>query len=338
MSGNQHTLRNLQWIIWSVLFGMLFFYILETENSFAEACNYSINTVLYYAIIIYGNALWLMPRLYRKKKYLLYGGSVLLLLVGITFVRLQVQSYIWYTWIIKKPYHHFLKDYAYMFIIHSLLYVLSVAFRYTLDFFQIEQQQEKLLKQHAEAQLNLLKAQVQPHFLFNTLNNIYFVAQRESQATADLLEKLSSIMRYFLEQGPQHKISLADELDFINNYIELEKMRIRYPVHVAMNIDAGNGEFRLPPMLLIPLVENVFKHGIDKSKEDNYISIDLRITDRFHFEVKNTLPEAVRQSDMECGTGLKNLSERLRILYAGDFVLKSSRVGNLYVSSLNIPL
>jgi len=317
---------------------MLFFYILETENSFAEACNYSINTIFYYALIVYGNALWLMPRLYRKKKYLLYVLSVLLLLAGITFIRIQVQSYIWYNWIIKKPYHLAFKDYAYTFIIHSLLYVLSVAFRFTLDFFHIEQQQEKLLKQHAEAQLNLLKAQVQPHFLFNTLNNIYFVAQRESPATADLLEKLSSIMRYFLEQGPQSKILLTDELAFISDYIELEKMRIRYPVGVTMNIETRHNDLLIPPMLLIPLVENVFKHGIDKSSENNSITIELQAGHRLHFEVRNSMPGPSARAEVEGGRGLKNLSERLRILYAGDFVLKSGPVGDMYMSSLNIPL
>ncbi len=213
-----------------------------------------------------------------------------------------------------------------------------MAFRFTLDFFQIKQQQEKLLKQHAEAQLSLLKAQVQPHFLFNTLNNIYFVAQRESPVTADLIEKLSSIMRYFLEQGPKHEIALTAELDFIRNYIELEKMRMRYPIKTDIELPEDLSLIRIPPMLLIPLVENVFKHGIDKREENNYISIRLQLSDRLDFSVSNRIRRDSGGHPNGAGIGLNNLSKRLSILYGDNFVLESDRSQDTYTSKLNIPL
>ncbi len=157
-----------------------------------------------------------------------------------------------------------------------MVYIFSIAFRYVLDFFTIRQQQETLKKQHAEAQLNLLKAQVQPHFLFNTLNNIYYTAQEESPLTAELIERLSSIMRYFLEEGPRKYIFLNTELDFIKNYIALEKIRMRFPLKVSENVvNVDTGTVKIPPMLLIPLVENVFKHGINKREKDNFITLDI---------------------------------------------------------------
>ena len=264
---------------------MLYFYTVEMDPPL-EGFNYAIHTTLSYALITYGNALWLMPRFYKKQRYVAYWVIVILGLLAITWLRIQSQSYIW-NHLIKpqQAYTPALRGFLFTLITHTLVFIFSIAFSFMLDFFSIKGQQEKLLKQHAVAQLNLLKAQVQPHFLFNTLNNIYFIAQRESPVTADLLEKLSSIMRYFLDQGPQDRILLSAELDFIRNYIELEKMRIRYPVDIHFHLSGDMENTMIPPMLLIPLVENVFKHGIDKSKENNYIDITLQVTGRLDFEV-----------------------------------------------------
>ncbi len=339
MKRRELKLIRLETLIWLVLFCLLVFYILEQGEPLSEALDHASHSIASYVIIVYGNALWLMPRLYRKKKYLLYTLSIIILIVALTFLRVQSQAYIYFALIKKKPYHLVFSNYVYTFVIYTLFFFFSIAFRFTLDFFRIKQQQEELLKQHAQAQLSLLKAQVQPHFLFNTLNNIYFVAQRESPHTAELLEKLSNIMRYFLEQGSKDKIPLAAELDFIKNYIELEKMRIRYPVRINIDITGEPDNIKIPPMLLIPIVENVFKHGIDKSKENNYIDITTHIADHLYFEVCNsTRVNGVAFSNNGNGTGLKNLTDRLNILYPGNFKFESSKIGDQYVSKLNIPL
>jgi sensor histidine kinase YesM len=324
-------------MIWILLTIMFFFYALEIYP-FWDAINYAAHSSIPYAIIFYGNALWLMPRLYRRKKYFLYFVGVFLMLVIVTIARIQSEMYIWFHFIIHKPFEVQLRTYYYGFIIDTLFYIFSIAYRFTLDYFQIKRQQDQLLKQHAEAQLNLLKAQVQPHFLFNTLNNIYFVAQRESPLTADLIEKLSSIMRYFLEQGPKEEITLNAELDFIRNYIELEKMRIRYPVQTSIDIIGDTANVKIPPMLLIPLVENVFKHGIDKRASNNYLSIRLEIPDRLHFKVSNRIHNDPAQYSKGWGIGLNNLSKRLSILYGGNFVLESDHSEDMYTSHLIIPL
>ncbi len=333
-----HPLTRLQWLIWAVIFSILFFSVLEDYPA-SDALNYAFLGTLSYSIILYGNALWLIPRLYRKKRYLLYVLIAVLSLLTITWLRARTQYYIYYHFILDKPMVHLsFANYALPFVTHCLFFIFSIAFRFTLDYFEIKQQQQILLKQHAEAQLDLLKAQVQPHFLFNTLNNIYFVAQRESPLTADLIEKLSSIMRYFLEQGPHREIPLPVEMDFIRNYIELEKMRIRHPVKTTIEIADNISDIKIPPMLLIPLVENVFKHGIDKRGKNNYISIKLQVSDRLHFRVCNRFRNDARHNGAGWGIGLNNLSKRLQILYDGNFQLVSDHSADVYTSDLTIPL
>ena len=333
-----HPLTKLQWLIWAVIFWMLFFSVLQDYPA-ADAFNYAFLGALSYALILYGNALWLIPHLYRKKKYFLYALIAVLSLGIITYLRAETQYYIYYRYILHKPMGRLtFANYALPFVTHCLFFIFSIAFRFTLDYFKIKQQQETLLKQHAEAQLNLLKAQVQPHFLFNTLNNIYFVAQRESPLTADLIEKLSSIMRYFLEQGPHREIPLQVEMDFIRNYIELEKMRIRHPVNTNIEITEDIAGIKIPPMLLIPLVENVFKHGVDKRGKNNYITIRLQISDRLHFRVCNRYRSNAHHNGSGWGIGLNNLSQRLQILYGDNFQLTSDHSADVYISNLTIPL
>jgi len=332
-----HPLTKLQWLIWIVIFWMMFFSVLE-DYPMWDAFNYAFLGTLSYVIILYGNALWLIPHLLRKKKYLLYSVIIVLGLLVITWLRAQVQFYIYYHLILKTKGHLVFANYAYPFVTHCLFFIFSIAFRFTLDYFKIKQQQETLLKQHAEAQLNLLKAQVQPHFLFNTLNNIYFVAQRESPLTADLIEKLSTIMRYFLEQGPHQEIPLSAEMGFIRNYIELEKMRIRHPVATIIEIPEDISHLKIPPMLLIPLVENVFKHGIDKRGKNNYISIKLQVSDRLQFRVCNHFRSDASHNGTGWGIGLNNLSKRLKILYGNNYQLVSDHSEDVYISNLTIPL
>jgi hypothetical protein len=335
MRANRKLVR-FQCVAWAVLFLMLFFYIVEIE-SYLPALNYAVITALSYAAIMYGNALLLMPAIYRKKKYVLYFFAALFLITGVTYLRITGQAIIFNAFISRTPYQPLIKDYMYAFIVHTLIFVLSIAFRFTLDFFEMEKQQDTLIKQHAEAQLQLLKAQVQPHFLFNTLNNIYYVAQRESPTTADMLDKLSYIMRFFLDQAPRPEILLTAELEFIENYIALEKIRMRYPLLDSITISGDYNGVKLPPMLLIPLIENVFKHGVDRSSDDNSLVIKVEVSDRLLFEVHNSI-RGVNGKEHYSGIGLKNLTTRLSLLFKNDFSLKSSHDDDHYTCTLNIPL
>ena len=335
---NKNNVRNIQWLIWFCLFWVLFFYILESFPA-SDALNYAFNTTAAYAIIIYTSALYLIPRFYRRKKYGVFTICVILLLLVVTILRVNAQNYIWYNLINRSSHILQPRDYYYTFITHCIIFVDSIILRFALDYFKIRAQQQQLLRQNAEAKYDLLKAQVHPHFLFNTLNNIYYVARRESPQTADLLQKLSAIMRYFIEQGPKTRVPLAGEIEFIHHYIHLENLRLRYPVNEDFQQEGNINEIQIPPMLLIPLVENVFKHGIDHSQDKNFIMISLTLTNRLSFEVKNHIGDADDPAHPALsGLGLKNLYERLHILYPDNFTLRSSQEGNTYISYLNIPI
>ncbi len=182
-----------------------------------------------------------------------------------------------------------------------LTYLLSFIFRIALAYFSLKQQSEKILLQKSQAELNLLKSQVQPHFLFNTLNNIYYEAYREAPRTAKLIERLSDIMRYFVDESPKDEVSLSTEIQFLENYIVLEKIRIRHEIDLNFIQDC-NPDLRIPPMLLMTFVENIFKHGIDKSSNKNKIDMSLTQKDGYLlFETRNQIHEKPGTTDSPMG-------------------------------------
>ncbi len=333
------SLVNLQWITWILLFAIHIVSLLSYD-SLSQATIYSVIYIGSYLLIVYGNAGLLIPLFYERNRKVMYVISAIVLIALVILLRFLSSFYMYNTFFAEKPEPFRWTGIASSLISIILVYLSSILFYMALHYFKLKQKQEQLQKRQVESELNLLKAQVQPHFLFNTLNNIYFVAQRESPATAALLEQLSSIMRYFVEEAPKSIIPLSAELGFIKSYIELEKMRMRYPLAVTI-LETGKLEsIVLPPQLLIPLVENVFKHGIDKRRKDNFINLTIHWqAKRLEVIVENRLvkTEEVKGVQEAGGTGIRNLSSRLDLLYGKDYILHTGQSGNYYRALLNIP-
>lgn len=312
---------------------------MQKEDPIVQAFVNTTTTVAFYAIVVYGNALWLIPVLYRKKRIAAYVITSLLFLTIAVFFRMTLEWKIYNTFFASAP-RPFPAKYLVNYLFSGLfVYLFSIIFRLAIDYFSLRQQQEKMALEHARTELNLLKAQVQPHFVFNTLNNIYYIAQKESPVTADMIEKLSGIMRYFVDEGASEEITLETELDFIRNYIELEKMRMRYPLCEEWSIEIQPAHISIPPMLLIPLVENVFKHGIDKRREDNFISVHItEYKNALQIQVKNRRPQKPLQLENKPGTGINNLKKRLQLLYKNDHQLTVEATDDLFICELKIPI
>jgi LytS/YehU family sensor histidine kinase len=218
-----------------------------------------------------------------------------------------------------------------------LIFMLSFVYRIAIAYYSLKQQAEEILLQKSQAELNLLKSQVQPHFLFNTLNNIYYEAYREAPRTAGLIERLSDIMRYFVDESPKDEVSLQTEIQFIENYIALEKIRIRHQIDMAF-VREFNPDSRIPPMLLMTFVENVFKHGIDKSSSDNKVDISLiQQNGSMMFQTCNRI-HPVASKEQCHGFGIENLRKRLTMLYGNNFELNIENNSKTFTAFLRVPL
>lgn len=336
------TIVQAQWIVWIFITVLMFLLFFHENGKVAEAATYSICNVIFYAGVMYANVCWLVPSFYRRKKKWLYVLLVIALLVFATWALVQLEVLLGRVLLDRKPTPDYesipIRFYMVIFFLNVLVFLFSLPLRLAFDYYTVRKQQEQLQKRTAEAELNLLKSQVQPHFLFNTLNNIYFVAQRESPATAEMLERLSNIMRYFVDEGPKDKIGLAREIDFIRDYIHLEKMRMRHPMQIDFDIKGDVNGVNIPPMLLIPLVENVFKHGINKRSEANFLQLDITVeAGRLDMQVRNRIFEELEPAS-HGGNGLVNLQSRLELLYDGQYTLNTEKQEGLFLAHLNIPL
>lgn len=329
-------LRQIQWVIWILLLGVNILTMLHFDT-LGQSLGYSFVIITSYMMIIYGNASYLIPTFYQKGRVLIYVVSSIVLLFIAAWYRAGTTMWIYNTFYAIKPETLTTATVIRTVASSLLIYFTSILFYICIHYFRLREQQEAMQRRQIESELNLLKSQVQPHFLFNTLNNIYFYAQRESPQTAALLEKLSSIIRYFVDEAPKDKIALSTEMQFIQNYIDLEKARMRYPLQVTIEVPQHIETVQLSPMLIIPLVENVFKHGIDKRREDNFIFIQISITDQqLQVTVRNRLVQA--EGEKKKGTGLANLRNRLQLLYGEKFSLATTTTTELYTSVLSLPL
>ena len=328
----------LQLLIWGILILISFFAYLPMDG-IGQSATYAVLNTFFYALTIYGNISLLFPRLYERGHIAFYVLAAAAMLIGIGVIRACI--YI-------PMYNHFFaghnpketlsfQEFVYFILGGLVIYTLSFVFRIALAYFGLKRQAEEMFEQKSHAELNLLKSQVQPHFLFNTLNNIYYEAFREAPRTALLIGRLSDIMRYFVDESPKEKVVLSTEVKFLENYIALEEIRIRHGVKVSFH-QQYEGNPVLPPMLLMTFVENIFKHGIDRSAAGNRFSISLVQQGAFLlFTAENDLP-AEEPPPSQPGFGLKNLEKRLILLYGNRFELRTTRSATGFEAFLKIPL
>lgn len=213
-----------------------------------------------------------------------------------------------------------------------LLGVLSVRKEYYLKL-----RNEQLQKEHLRSELNYLKAQINPHFLFNSFNNLYVLATEQSDKTAPSIEKLSSLFRYILQSSSREEISISDEVKVMENYVELERLRYQN-MKIEFTTDIPEGHMKIPPLLMLPFIENAFKHGASELLHGGYIDIKIQQLDkRLMLSCHNTIDEE-NLDENSSGEGIKNVIKRLNLLFPDKYKLQQSSEGNEYKVELMIPI
>lgn len=214
--------------------------------------------------------------------------------------------------------------------------IYAILIWYLINAFESQKFKQELINQRQAGELALLRSQVNPHFLFNTLNNIYSLVYKKSDEAPEAVMKLSSIMRYMLYDATNDKVPLEQEIEYLKSFIELQKLRIENPDFVSLHIE-GNAEGHfIAPILLISFVENAFKHG--SKKHIPGVIIRLLITkDRLNLEVVNYLKKATLLiNEPETGIGLSNISRRLALIYPGKHSLLISKEAEIFRVNLEI--
>ncbi len=200
---------------------------------------------------------------------------------------------------------------------------LATAIYIMADWRKKEGENKQLMEAKAKSDLELLKRQLHPHFLFNTLNNIYSLSLKNSDQTVESILKLSKLLEYLVYQAGERQVSLVEEIELVKNYIALEKLRYGSELNVKLDIKGIDGNLKTAPLILLPFIENCFKHGGKNEKGVFWIKIRLRLFERlltvFIENSKNYKQKS--HTKKSSGVGLSNISERLELLYCGNYEL-----------------
>lgn len=284
-------------------------------------------------MVVYINLYLLIPRFLFTKKYAHYTGFLFLLV----FLNASL-----ITWIISDLDLESI-DWSSRFVV-TLIAMVSLALltsggklfveylRKMMKFREIENKQLK-------DELTLLKAQIQPHFLFNTLNNLYgLITQHQNQKASEITLKLSDLMRYLLESSKTDKVSLKKEIQFLEDYLSLEKIRLSKNAEIRLEVSGTDKEVFVAPLLFIPLVENAFKHGLQRITTGGFAHFSFAIqgNDLF-FEAKNSMEENVAVQ-AKSGFGLDNLRKRLQLIYPEKHQLDIESTSSFFKVTLHLQL
>ncbi|WP_372950272.1 sensor histidine kinase [Mariniphaga sp.] len=225
--------------------------------------------------------------------------------------------------------------------------IIAVAIKLVRRSFQIQKKNTELDNRRfqmelklKEAELKLLKAQVHPHFLFNTLNNLYGLTLEKSDDAPKLVLQLSEILDYILYRCDEKLVSLGEELANLKNYIEIEKIRYSGKLKLTANFPEETGHLKIAPLILLPFVENAFKHGVSHSPGITFVSINIKIVEtNLFFKVENSKNPAIKNEvGHSNGVGLKNVRKRLDLIYPGKYMLKIDKTEKTFSVNLSLQL
>jgi signal transduction histidine kinase len=292
-------------------------------------------------VLIYFNFYVLMPRLLFTGKYIRYGLALVLSMAVVAVINTFIHRLCFYLgsqyYIIGIDFN-FRNLFARTFELSSVM-GLATCFKLAKDWLlQLQWIREKE-KQYLETELNFLKSQINPHFFFNTLNNLYSLTLKKSDLAPEVVLKLSDLMSYMLYESNTPKIALDKEITYLQNYIDVEQLRFGQRLTVDFEVTGSTSQVQIPPMILILFVENSFKHGTRNIIHAIHIHISLKVENGFlFFRVENPVGTDPSAGD-EAGIGLKNAGRRLELLYGqNNYSLDMTIKDKIYIVSLKIPV
>ncbi|MFY0604319.1 MAG: histidine kinase [Flavobacteriaceae bacterium] len=195
----------------------------------------------------------------------------------------------------------------------------------------------RLKNEKAKTELLHLKSQVNPHFFFNMLNNLYGLVDKDSKKAQELILKLSDMMRYSIYEGDKDTVLLSEEIMYLQNYIELHKMRYHKAIDVQLQIETIDNDYEIMPLLFIILLENAFKHGVENLRENAFVYIHLTAhNNEVKFEIENNFDAS--KGNSETGIGLNNLKRRLELAYPKKHYFEVSKIDSIYKAKFSITL
>ena len=299
---------------------------------------YVFSKTLVQAVLVYLNILFLYPHFFKRKKYLLYVFFVLLFTVVAGYCNMKLELYS-RNMDASPTSNGQLQLYLSQFWMAARYILYSFLLKISVDYYEQKETIKKIELEKATAELNFLKGQVNPHFLFNTLNNLYALILEKSDKSGEAVLKLADIMKYILAEGKEDKVMLQKEIQLLYNYTDLERLR-KPDAEIIFNASGNIGNYFITPLLLLPLVENAFKYGLNSVAKNGFVRINMKTErERLNVIVENNIPPVKNNEALQSlGIGIDNVKKRLEMLYAGKYALSIENRSNSFFVNLQLQL
>ena len=304
------------WLAYVLLSGLSFSNMYPITHAFARTLVAS----TFFASVSYANIFWLIPRYLTNRRYVSYVVLLLLVVLAFTVLRLAVQPLL----LPDMPVDFVLtKDgprnepFRFVFFANLTAALFSTLLQFGVDWFENVRTQEALRNEKLSTELKFLKVQLNPHFLFNTLNNIYTLAYLKEDNAAPMIMRLSDSMRYMLHECNEATVPLEREIRFLEGFVALSKLKSETMDSIIFTVEGVRASHRIAPLLLLPFFENVFKHSDVDTNPDGWVTIHLVVDDnrQLCFTMSNTKRKTPSNQREASGIGLNNVRRQLQLLY-----------------------
>lgn len=314
----------LEHILFWFFYALFWLLVSGSFKDYSQIVN-TLIVVFFHAIVAYFNIYFLIPTLLQKRLYVSYALSLLFSISLICFPLAIIIYLLNPDNAVENQYNIWTLDF---FITNSFFtsYAVGITMilRLILQWYQREKEKSELLRITSETELKFLKSQINPHFLFNCLNSIYALTLKKSDDAPQTVLKLSEMLRYLLYEAGEEKVTIDKEINYLNNYLELERIRLGNRGKILFENTTDSDEYLIEPMLLMPFVENSFKHGLNKQATDGWVKIILSVNDgKLHCSISNNKKEiSANKTGIKIGgIGIENVKRRLDILYPNKYTL-----------------
>jgi sensor histidine kinase YesM len=325
-------------IAWAVIFLLPFIFTsayyddgkndLHGDNSFLYLDTV---TKIFWVGLFYLNAEILISRFIYKRKYVFF-----ILLQIVLFSIIMLAHGVLFNWIIPGKTFHFFTSASHNIITFLFTVIVSIAYKTITDRTKAEKENIEKTQENLKTELSFLRSQISPHFLFNVMNNIVAMVRLKSDELEPTVHKLSSLMQYMLYEADEEQVLLKSEIEYLQNYIDLQQQRFSNKLSLHVSLDVKENWHTIEPMLLIPFVENAFKHGTGLIKGPE-IDIQLKAENNgLDFMVKNKFVQAETIKDKSSGIGLANVRRRLELLYGNNHSLTINKSNGWFIVSLKL--
>ena len=311
--------------------GIWYFLRYQDYSSEQIAFEITLVKVIDLALMIYLTNYLLIPKLFYKKHYIWFALAFVIMILLSSVIKVTIIGEI-------LNITGNLKTRIYDNVIpHFFLVIAGGTLKLMYDYTKMQQRMAEMAKEKAESELGFLKSQINPHFLFNSLNSVYFLINKENSEARKALHQFSDMLRYQLYEMKGDKIPIEKEIGYLKDYVDLQQLRKDEKYDVRFNCSPDVKGFSIEPLLLIPFVENAFKHISHHGDKTNFVKVDMnRLNGTLHFTVENSKDDRLKITEEHGGIGLNNVKRRLELLYPDNYELLLTDKDGLYKIDLKL--